>query len=234
MYVIILSVTSLLLYTLVIAVGYYKSHKRPEEINPVAAVKRVVSELKINLQEDVKLDKGNYKNTRSSEMGKPIEGGYEGFTNKLSLTDLIKTEPTDDNYDEVIDLLTELAQKTYKDYKFFIARSQNEVDEPHFVQIVSHPSEQPTLHKKIFSRSMNYNLDMKELQARFADHVAQNKVIDLGEGVVVITDDGTNQLPTGVSPINNGLEGAEIAFIITFVSEENFKGWFNNTFGETE
>ena len=69
---------------------------------------------------------------------------------------------------------------------------------------------------------------MKTLQHKFAAKVAEGAVVNLGKDVVVITDDGTPQLPTGVSPINSGLEGGEISFIISFIKMENLEGWTEN------
>lgn len=158
----------------------------------------------------------------------------EALTNELTLTDLIEQEPTEENYEEVVGLLTELANRTYKDYKFLIAKSKDETKEANFLQIVSNWNEQPTLHKLIFSKSIDYGIDMQELQKRVANEIADNNLIELGEGVKVIVDDGTGQLPTGVSPINSGLEGGEIAFIISFVHKNNYKEFMENAFPKKE
>jgi hypothetical protein len=148
--------------------------------------------------------------------------------NKLSLTDLLTVKPTEANYEELVELLTELALSTYEDFKFFIAKSSDETKAAHFMQITSHYDDFAELHKLIFARAIEYGIDMRELQRRFAQAVADDKVIDLGEEVVVIIDDGTPQLATGVSPIQSGFEGSEITFIISFIKEENYDQWAKN------
>jgi hypothetical protein len=148
--------------------------------------------------------------------------------NRLTLTDLVTVKPTDDNYDELVDLLTELASATYEEYKFFIAKSSDETKAAHFMQITSQYSEYPELHQLIFARAIEYGIDMRELQKRFAQAVEAGKVIDLGENAVVILEDGTPQLATGVSPIQSGFEGSEITFIISFIKKENHDEWAKN------
>ena len=154
--------------------------------------------------------------------------------NKLSLSDLLTRKPSDKEYQEVVELLAQLAKETYEEFKFLFAKSPDETDQPHFLQIISNSTEKPELHKLIFAKGLEYGLDMKELQKRFAQYVAENNVIELGEDVVVITDDGTNQPPTGVSPINNGLEGGEICFIVSFMKKENYPKWAEKTFKKEE
>lgn len=158
----------------------------------------------------------------------------EKVKNELTLTDLVTRKPTEAEYDEIISLLTTLAKQTYEEYKFFIARSTDETKQPNFLQIVSHSSEAPELHKLIFAKAVNYGIDMQVLQGKFAQHIALNQVVDLGEGTVVILDDNSPSAPTGVSPINSGLEGGEIAFIISFIKSENYKEWHENTFPKEE
>lgn len=158
----------------------------------------------------------------------------ELITNELTLTDLIEQKPTEENYEEVVGLLTDLAKRAYRDYKFLIAKSEDETKEANFLQIVSNWSEQPTLHKLIFSKSIDYGIDMQELQKKVATEIANNGLIELGDKVKVITDDGTGQLPTGVSPINSGLEGGEIAFIISFVHRDNYEMFMENAHPKKE
>lgn len=237
MYVIIYSVFILTLYTLILYLGVRKSIKEvKEQLGYLKNVVSVVEELKnlIIPEEEILMleDKGANKNTRTSET--MVAAGPRPVVNRLSLTDLVTTKPTDENYEEVMDLLAEVAQHTYSDYKFFIARSQDETTDPNFIQIVSHSSELPGLHKRIFAKSVNYGLEMPELQKRFAARIARNEVIDLGEGIEVILNDGTEVPPTGVSPINKGLDGGEIAFIITFIQKGNLDKWIENTFPAQE
>lgn len=148
--------------------------------------------------------------------------------NQLTLTDLLTVKPTEENYTELVELLSELALSTYEDYKFFIAKSSDETQAAHFMQITSQYSDFGELHKLIFARAIDYGIDMRELQQRFAQAVADGKVIELGEDVVVIINDGTPQLATGVSPIQSGFEGSEITFIISFIKKENYTEWAKN------
>lgn len=188
----------------------------------------------------VNTGKGNYRNVKASEfvpvdkVNDYILHGSIETKNKLTLTDLLTQEPKEEHYEEVLDLLIRLAKETYEDYKFLIAKSPDETQQSHFLQIVSNWNENPELHKRIFSKSFDYGLDMQELQKKFALLVKEGKVIPLGDDVVVITDDGTGQPPTGVSPINSGLEGGEIAFIISFIHKNNLEGWTKTHFPEPE
>jgi len=154
--------------------------------------------------------------------------------NKLTLTSILTNKPTESDYTLLVDFLTELAQNRYKEYKFLFAKSTDETEQPNFLQIISNWSEDPSLHRTIFEYAINKNIDMKVLQQKFAEHVAQGQVIELGDNAIVIVDDNTGNPPTGVSPINSGLEGSEICFIISFIKEENYEAWKKNTFPQPE
>jgi len=194
-------------------------------------ITQVVKEIKevVHKGENYLMDKGSYKDFEGSEF---VHGARKEDVEGMSLTDLLNRKPTDEEYEEILSLLTTLAKRTYADFKFLIAKSSDETKEPHFLQIVSHYEEAPALHKKIFRKAIEYGIDMRKLQEKFAEKVANGKVIDLGPDVVVITNDNTTTLPTGVSPINSGLEGGEIAFIISFLTRANYGEWHKNTFPE--
>lgn len=223
-------------YTVLIIVGLVMAvREAKKETNIIKCMlSSVIKELKYTLiKEETKsmtnLDKGVNKSNRSSE---PINFKPEPFVEKkgLTLTDIITRKPTPQEYDEIEGLLTRLVKKTFSDYKFLVARSSDETQKENFLQIVSHYSEAPALHREIFRRSVEYGIDMRTLQERFASRVAAGQVLDLGDNVVVITDDNTGNLPTGVSPVNSGLEDAEIMFIISFVKKENFDAWHKHNF----
>ncbi|MCB5366984.1 hypothetical protein LIP24_10070 [Collinsella aerofaciens] len=233
------SIVCVLIYSAIIYLGYRRSVNEYKKANQyVLNLKEVLEDVKniIFKEEGKMLDKGSYKNTRSSEYLRldGVSSNVKNYKNSLTLTDLITKKPSDEDYNELIELLTKLAKSTYEDYKFLIAKSSDETQQPNFLQIVSNSSEHPYLHREIFIKAVNSSVDMKELQKRFAEHVAAGNVIDLGEDVKVITDDGTNQLPTGVSPINSGLEGGEIVFIISFIKKENYEAFYNNHIANSE
>lgn len=150
--------------------------------------------------------------------------------NTLTLTDLITRKATEEQYTEVADLLIELFRKAYDEDSYFLAKSPDEHDQANFLQIVSHSSEQPELHKKIFNRGMHYGIEMPTLLKVFAKKVEQGELIGLGEDAVVILDDNTGNPPTGVSPINSGVQGGEISCIISFIKLSNYAGWHENHF----
>lgn len=244
MYAIIYSVVALVLYTVVLLVGFYRASKQNRySVEVLMEVKNILEEIKgIIMEEENNMSKGKYKNSRSSEMvhredvAKPMYWGglTKGEEDKgLSLEHLITAEPTEENYETVINLLIKLLVETYKDYKFLLAKSSDETQQPHFLQVVSNWAENPEIHKSVFQQAVEYNLDMRELQRKFAERVAEGKVLDLGD-VEVIIDDGTGQPATGVSQINSGLEGGEIAFIISFLKKENYEAWYANTFPQEE
>lgn len=211
-------------YSAIIYVGYRKSAKEHLRVNLYFLnLKEVIEDIKrvITKEENGMLD----KNARSSEH-QAVEpmmffGHKREIVNELTLTDLLTIKPTDADYDEIVGLLTTLCQSTYAQYKFLIIKSTDETEETHFLQIVSPAAENPELHKEIFAKALNTGVDYVELVKRFAAHVAAGNVVDLGEDVVVITNDGTKMIPTGVSQINSGLEGGEITFNISFIKKEN-------------
>ncbi|QDP42828.1 hypothetical protein HWC53_gp044 [Bacillus phage vB_BmeM-Goe8] len=206
-------------------------------------IENVVNELKdIIIEEEVNkmnMDKGNNKNRLDHEfttrVTQPLTERFFVEEEKgLTLTDLITRKATDEDYAEIVDMLAHLARKTFKDYNFLIARSSDETKDTHFLQVVSHSSEEPGLHKKIFRKAIDCGAEYEVLVEKFAASVAKGEVIDLGEDVIVIVDDNTGNPPTGVSPINSGIEGGEIAFIISFIKKENYDEWAKNTFPEEE
>lgn len=232
MCVILYSVGGALLYSTVLYFGYRKSIKEFKRVHGLVKLfEEVIKEIRhavTNKEEDTMSEERKVELVFTKEAGLRLEA--QRVKNELTLTDLLTRKATDAEYAEIIDLLTELAKQTYEDFKFYIAKSHNEAEDPNFLQIASSFKENPSLHKLIFAKAVSYGIDMKELQERFAKHVALGNVIDLGEDTVVITNDNTAQLPTGVSPINSGLENGEIAFIISFIKKENYKAWHTNTF----
>jgi hypothetical protein len=234
MYVIMVVVV--LWYTALLIVGLFMAARESKkEANLYKLVLgHVIHELKDILIKEEKnmLDKGIHKNRRASE---GINFKPEPFKeSKLTISSLVTTEPTPQDYDEIEEMLAELAKQTFDDYNFLIAKSSDEATDPHFIQLVSHFSEAPELHKAIFKRAVETNIDIPTLQQRFGERIAAGGVLPLGDDIVVITDDNTGQPPTGVSPINRGLEGGEIAFIITFVKKENYDAWHEYTFPKEE
>lgn len=213
---------ALAIYTLVIVFGYKKSIREyKEEKKYVAPIRDA-----LNIINDIK------KHIGSDELmteKKTIE-------NKLSLTDLVTRKATITEYGEIVDLLTRLAKNRFNDYQFtyYPVSEDNEDKETYFMQIVSNWHDDPELHKLIFAKGMDYGIDMKMLQKLFIEHVRAGHVIDLGKDIMVITDDGSNVSPTNVSPINSGLEGSEIAFIIAFLKKEKYKAWCENTFQDED
>ncbi|QIW88650.1 hypothetical protein P59_052 [Bacillus phage P59] len=238
MYVIMVVV--LLWYTALLLVGLcMAAREAKKEVQLYKFVlNHVIQELKdIIIKEEKSMleDKGNYKNRNKSE---PINFKPEPVSlsedSKLTISDLVTTQPTDQDYEEVEKMLAKLARQTFDLYNFLIAKSSNEKEESHFLQLVSHFSEDPELHKAIFKKAVETNIDIPTLQKRFGERVARGEVLPLGSDIVVITDDGTGQPPTGCSPINRGLEGGEIAFIVSFVKKEHHAAWLEHTFKDNE
>jgi len=226
---ILYSTAGITLYSAIIFTGYRKSYKEHKKvIEFLKNLKEVLKEIKsVISKEEVAME--HHKNTRSSEYLEGVEPMFFGhkkeFVNSLSLTDLLTKTATDEDYDKLIDMLTKLARETYAQYKFQIFKSPDETTTTNFIQIVSAASEAPELHKEIFATAMNCGIDYSELVQRFAAHVAAGNVIDIGDDVVVITNDGTHVAPTGVSQINSGLEGSDITFIISFINKENLEAF---------
>lgn len=210
---------SISIYTLVIYFGIMKA-KKEQNKDKVSNrdLQSVLSEIKSLLSNKEEFFVSN--NHRE-----------EDLVNNLTLADFIHQEPTDEDYQEAVEILTEIAYKAFKNYKFFLAKSSDDTQKPHFMQITSYSKEEPYLHKKVFKIAVDKGLDMHELQKRFAKEVEDNRVVPVGKKAKVITDDNTGQLPTGVSPIQSGLEDADIHFIISFVGAESYQQWKENTFG---
>lgn len=233
LYVIIYCIGAISLYTAVIFLGIYRAKREGKNtLDYLFEVKHILEEIRqIIMKEeisDMSEEKGQYKSVRDSEMlsvgevAKPLH--FPDLAGKLTLSDLINRKPTEENYADIINLLAELFQKTYGEYKFMVAKAQKEYD-ANFLQVVSRYEEHPELHKSIFRKAIDYGIEMRTLQEKFAAHVAAGKVLNLGPDVVVITDDGTISLPTGVSPINSGLEGGEISAIVTFIHKDHYEDW---------
>ncbi|ALA13298.1 hypothetical protein AVV02_gp054 [Bacillus phage AvesoBmore] len=213
-------IVALFIYTLVVFFGFKKSVKEHrEDTDYAASIKgalNALSEIKDNLRRDNKMTE------------------VKVSTNKLSLTDLVSRKASITDYAEIIASLTKLAKNRFNDYQFTYYPAQDESREAHFMQIVSNWHDDPELHKEVFRKGIDYGANMKVLRDLFAEHVRAGHVVDLGADVMVITDDGTGNPPTGVSSINTGLEGSEIAFIIAFVKKENYKEWCENNFPDDQ
>lgn len=243
MYVIIIIVV-LVLYSASVTYRYLAIHARYHRQKIHLSLHDVINEI-IGMihKEDNEVDKGAYKSNNESapkvQIMMPLyesdfvgEKGYAATVGAPSLTNLLVAQPTDTDYERILDLLIQLFKLTYNEYKFYLAKSSDETKAPNFLQVTSPSTEHPDIHKQIFKLAVDSNMDMRELQKRFAEKAATGEVVNLGDNAVVITEDGTPQLPTGVSPVQSGLEGAEITFIISFMRAENFDAWHKNTFPE--
>ncbi|AHZ10366.1 hypothetical protein FP73_gp054 [Bacillus phage Hoody T] len=216
---------ALFIYTMILAFGVKKSVKEhKEEMSYTESIKKalsVLSEIKTDIKgEDEKMTEIN---TTEVEV-----------KNKMSLTDLVDRKPSLHDYAEVVELLSKLARNRFENYQFYLAKAPTESD-ANFMSIVSNWHDDPELHKLIFAKGVEYGINMGSLQKYFVDHVRDGHVLDLGNDVMIITDDGSNLAPTGVSPITSGLEGGEISFNFTFIKKENYHAWCKETFeGDAE
>ncbi|QFP93392.1 UNVERIFIED_ORG: hypothetical protein Xoosp15_127 [Xanthomonas phage Xoo-sp15] len=244
----LVGLTGVLLYTVILVVGYIKAMERVQaEVETEQNIRILVKDIFEELKNTIERGEDNMTEKNMIEKREPFEAegifnvdgkSFGGFlmpkikpeiTNNLTLEDLVTRKPTDDNYAEVLGLLAGLARSTYNDFKFYIAKSGDETKDYNFLQVVSKYEDDPYMHKLIFSKGVEYGLDSTELSKRFAYHVAEGNVLPLGENVKVLLEDGTGQCPTGVSPITNGLEGTEIAFIFGFIQKKNYDEWHKNT-----
>ncbi|AHN66529.1 hypothetical protein Bcp1_052 [Bacillus phage Bcp1] len=241
----LVGLTGILLYTVILFIGYIKAVERVQEReeteqNIRELVEDIFKEVKNTIErgeddmKEVKVDhKGElYVNEEKAAIYAPLV--RPEIKNHMSLSDLVTNKPNDNHYDVVVNLLTSLARKTYQDYKFFIAKSDDETKDYNFLQVVSKYEDDPYTHKLIFSKGVEHGLDSAELSKRFAESAKAGDVLRLGEDVVILTEDGTGQSPTGVSPISNGLEGSEIAFIFGFIQKKNYDEWHKNTFPQKD
>jgi len=220
-----------------LATAFIKARRETTTVKSV--IENAIEDLKeIILEEEVTMaegHKGIYENQGT------IDGIYIGseelsfIRHKApSLTQLITANPTEEQYKEVTELLVGLAKRTYERHKFYFAPTRDELEIPNMIQIRSHYKEEPLTHQDIFKRGVNYGLDMSKLLAYFAEEVAAGNVVDLGDNAYVITDDGTGNPPTGVSPINSGLEDGEITFLISFIKKDNYEAWHDKHFPKAE
>ncbi|WPF70290.1 hypothetical protein BCVP_CDS0262 [Bacillus phage BC-VP] len=244
MTVALVGLTGVLLYTAILLIGYIKAMERAQEEaeteeNIRILVKDIFDELKNTIERgedsmtEAKVDhKGEVHIKTEGAIYMPLV--KPEIKNHMSLTDLVTNKAEDRHYDVVVELLTSLARKTYQDYKFFIAKSEDETKDYNFLQVVSKYEDDPYTHKLIFSKGVEHGLDSAELSKRFAEYAKEGNVLRLGEEVVILTEDGTGQSPTGVSPISNGLEGSEIAFIFGFIQKKNYDEWYKNTFPQKD
>ncbi|WQZ49534.1 putative membrane protein [Bacillus phage Z3] len=244
MTVALVGLTGVLLYTAILLIGYIKAMERAQEEaeteeNIRILVKDIFDELKNTIERgedsmtEAKVDhKGEVHIKTEGAIYMPLV--KPEIKNHMSLTDLVTNKAEDRHYDVVVELLTSLARKTYQDYKFFIAKSEDETKDYNFLQVVSKYEDDPYTHKLIFSKGVEHGLDSAELSKRFAEYAKEGNVLRLGGEVVILTEDGTGQSPTGVSPISNGLEGSEIAFIFGFIQKKNYDEWYKNTFPQKD
>ncbi|QEG13568.1 hypothetical protein MARVELLAND_37 [Bacillus phage vB_BspM_MarvelLand] len=245
-----LIVLFVLLYSAILFAGYIRSRNHHRENRKTMQslkeiVEEVLSEVKHTIRreeiqmtnekknDELKVDGEIYlKTEKSATLYMPA---YQvALVNELTLTQLVTVQPTDEDYQTVVELLADLFQKRYQEYKFLIAKSPDEIDRPHLLQVQSNFEEDPYLHKLIFAKCMNTNLDMNELSKRFADYAVKGNVIDLGEDAVIIVDDGTGIPTTGVSPVNSGLEDSAITYILGFIKKSNWAEWHEKAFPKTE
>jgi hypothetical protein len=233
---VILGIVIILLYTFLVIVGYVKATKEYKRLNKYfVSLYTFLGDLRstITKEDDLMDFTANEKNMGMANIG-ASGASNTTITVKspplLTLTSLIDRKATESEYTEVINLLVTLMRNAFYNYKFFIAKSSDDTQQPHFMQIISAYDENKTIHQDIFQKSMVYGVDMRTLQEKFATLVQEGKVVDLGDNVAVLINDGdgTNQLATSVSPINSGLEGSEITFIVSYVRKTSLDEFKKN------
>lgn len=242
----LLGFAGIILYTLVLFLGYLKAIKRSrEELEAEQNILILVNDIFEDLKNTIEKGEENMTEKKDKLVAEgmlTVDGQAAIYMplvkpeikNTLTLEQVVTRKPTDDNYAEVISLLADLARKTYSDFKFFVAKSDDETKDYNFLQVVSKYEDDPYAHKLIFSKGIEYGIDMAELSKRFAEYAEEGNVLPLGDNTVLLTNDGTGQSPTGVSPITNGLEGSEIAFIFGFIQDENYDEWHKNAFPQED
>src|SRR5699024_5725 len=100
-------------YTLILLLGVRSALKEKEDNEVyIKQIQSIVEEITLLIKNEEELNMNKEENTK--------------VENELTLSDLLNQEPKEDDYDEIIDILTELAQKVYSEYKFLIAKSPNE------------------------------------------------------------------------------------------------------------
>lgn len=226
MYVIIITVGAFLAYTGIMLLALYQIVRRDrEKLNVQLEVLNVVKELKQTInQEEKSMKKDGIESILMEQ---------EEFTCYLTLTDLITRKPEKRHYEEVVELLIELFKEAYANYNYTIHKSPDDTKIAHFLSIQSHFSQNPKLHKKLFKEAVDNNLDMQELNEHFVKAVVEGRVINLGDNVEIILEDGVQGgYATGVSPINTGLGSAEIVFNISCVSKDSYEEWRSFNFPE--
>ncbi|QIA28718.1 hypothetical protein [Phage f2b1] len=231
-------------YTLVLLLGLLVAYKkaRKEATTVKSVIENAIEDLKELLLEEEDSMANEEKEITKVDVSEGIYGAVyfredaekQATLAAPSLTQLITANPTEEQYKEVTALLVGLAQRTYNKHKFYFAPTKDELEIPNMIQIRSHYKEEPLTHQEIFKKGVNYGLDMGKLLGYFAEEAAAGKVVDLGDNAYVITDDGTGNPPTGVSPINSGLEDGEITFLISFIKKDNYEEWHAKHFPPAE
>lgn len=231
-------------YTLVLLLGllvaYMKARKEATTVKLV--IENAIEDLKELLLEEEDImaneeNRGIYSSALWINSAEVTRDGLHNIPNELgapSLTQLITANPTEEQYKEVTELLVGLAKRTYERHKFYFAPTKDELEIPNMIQIRSHYKEEPLTHQEIFKKGVNYGIDMSKLLGYFAKEAAAGNVVDLGDNAYVITDDGTGNPPTGVSPINSGLEDGEITFLISFIKKDTYEEWHAKHFPPAE
>src|SRR5699024_11279148 len=92
-------------YTLILLLGVRSALKEKEDNEVyIKQIQSIVEEITLLIKNEEELNMNKEENTKVENT--KVE-------NELTLSDLLNQEPKEDDYDEIIDILTELAQKVY-------------------------------------------------------------------------------------------------------------------------
>lgn len=132
------------------------------------------------------------------------------YINTHSLESLISAEAEDEDYVEFLELISDKVRELYTSYNFSLYEP-NKGDYTSGYMMQFQISNQEDIFQQLFVETMNKGLDLNVFSSKFADHIADGKVIPLGCGLNI------KKSGTGIPPIG-GREDMNI--MITFTTDE--------------
>lgn len=146
-----------------------------------------------------------------------------------SLEHILTAQPTKEDYKYIVEQIAEVLKPMYENYQFRYYPTSDETQMAHGLSFQFTRADNPEAYDNMFQRTMSTRAQMPGIREEFQRAVRDEEIIPVGEGIEIVgLTDEENSQPTGISPINSGVEGDFVQVMIAFIQKKNSPEYWEN------
>lgn len=131
--------------------------------------------------------------------------------NKKSLTELLKIEATEEDYQEYMTILSDWIKELYTNYDFQLLKPEpGDVKSGFAVSFQLFHAEKPEVFEKLFKLAIDRGLSDEGINKEFVKSVKAGDMVDLGDAIIAIEGTGSTSI----------LRGDNLNIFISYETEE--------------